>query len=309
MKQSFVRQIIFPLLAALIWGTAFVAQKSCSEVIPPFLFNALRSAVAVVVLTPVAMLFRGAAVRRGEAPPMDFKALLLGGALMGVALSISANLQQIGIRNTSVGKAGFITSFYVVLVPVMGVFLKKKARLPVWIGVALAAAGLYFLCLGPGESLLADLQTADLLLVICAVFYAVQIHVIDHFVQKADGVWLSVVQFAVTAVISAVLSLCFETAVWADVGRCIWPLLYVGVISSGLAYTLQILAQKGSNPAVVSLLFSLESVFSVLAGAVLLGDRLTGREYAGCLLMFAAVLLAQLPVGAGKRRKKLGDRA
>ena len=297
MKNRFVRQIVFPLIAAMIWGTAFVAQSRCAGLIPPFVFNALRSAIAVMVLVPVALVFDGAAQKRGEPRKSDRKALLVGGALMGVALSISANLQQAGIAEASVGKAGFITAFYVVLVPVLGIFLKKKAGVRIWVSVALAVAGLYLLCITAGESLLSSLRVSDIYLILCAVFYAVQILLIDHYAQKADGIWLSVVQFAVTAVLSGLLSLCFERVDWANVLRCVWPLLYVGVMSSGVAYTLQILAQKDSNPTVVTLLFSLESVFSVLAGAVLLGDRLTGREYLGCALMFSAVILAQIPLG------------
>lgn len=294
MKTNLVRQLVFPLVAAMIWGTAFVAQSVCAPFVPPFAFNALRSVIAVAFLLPVSRLFDAAARKRGEPPPKtDRKALLLGGVLCGIFLSAAANLQQAGMSDASAGKAGFITAFYVVLVPVFGLFLKKRAGAQVWAGVVLALGGLYLLCIKAGEGFV--LQTADIYLMLCAVAFAMQIMVIDHFVQRVDGIRLSAVQFAVTALISAVLALVFETVDWDGVWRCALPILYMGVMSSGVAYTLQILSQKGSNPAVVSLLFSLESVFSVLSGAVILGDRLTGREYLGCALMFAAVVLAQIP--------------
>lgn len=302
MKNNFVRQVIFPLLAALIWGTAFVAQSMCADHVPPFAFNALRSAVAVPFLLLLTLALDGGARRRGEAPPKtDRRALLIGGICCGAILALAANLQQAGIADTAAGKAGFITAFYVVLVPVLGIFLRRRTTLQVWISVVIAAVGLYLLCIKAGEGFY--LQPADIFLILCSVSYAVQIYCIDYFVQKADGVRLACAQFFWTAVFSAVLSLIFErdSFTWAGVGQCVLPLLYVGIFSSGIAYTLQILAQKGSNPTVVTLLFSLESVFSVLAGAVILSQRLTGREYLGCVLMFAAVILAQVPL---KRKEK-----
>jgi len=300
MKNRYVRQIVFPLLAALIWGTAFVAQSVCAGLIPPFIFNALRSFVAVVVLVPAAAIFDAVGKKRGEEKPKtDWKALALGGLCCGAVLAAAANLQQAGIADTTAGKAGFITAFYVVLVPVFGIFLRRRVSLRVWISVLLAAGGLWLLCIKAGETF--TLEVSDIFLILCAVCYAFQIYFIDYFVRKVDGVKLACAQFLVAGVISLILSGLFETVDWGNVLTCIWPLLYVGVMSSGVAYTLQILAQKDSNPTVVTLLFSLESVFSVLAGAVILGDRLTGREYLGCALMFAAVLLAQIQ---WKRKKK-----
>lgn len=304
-KRRFIRQIVFPLLAAFIWGTAFVAQRRASELLPHAAFTALRSAVAVAVLAPAGLLFRRASAHRGKTPrENDLRALFTGGTLMGLTLAVAANLQQAGIAVTSIGKAGFISASYVVLTPVLGLFLKKPVRPLVWCGVALSAVGLYLLCLKPGESLLGSVAPADLYLIGCAFFYAVQIHIIDKYVERADGILLAAVQFAVTSVISFVLSFCFETVEWSNLALCVGPLLYVGVISSGLAYALQILAQEGSNPTVVTLLFSLESVFSVLAGAVMLHETLSAREASGCALTFAAVVLAQLPEGKIRSRVK-----
>ena len=302
MKNSFVRQVIFPVLAALIWGTAFVAQSVCANIVPPFAVNALRSVIAVAFLLPLSRVFDAAAAKRGELAETDRRMLLRGGVLCGVILAVCVNLQQAGLADTSAGKAGFITAFYEVLVPVFGIFLRRRAGLRIWVSVAIAVAGLYLLCIKAGEDFVSSLQLSDVYILLCAVFFALQILCVDHFVQRVDGVKLSCIQFAVAGVISAALSVCFETVDWNGVARCILPILYMGVFSSGVAYTLQILAQKGSNPTVVTLLFSLESVFSVLAGAIILGDRLSGREYLGCVLMFIAVILAQIPLKMGQKQ-------
>ena len=301
MKKSFLRQNVLPVLAAMIWGSAFVAQSVCAPYVPPFAFNAIRALIAFVLLLGVAALFDRAARRRGKAPAAtDRRALLRGGLCTGVFLAIASNLQQAGLADTAAGKAGFITALYVVLVPVLGIFLKRRASGRVWISVLIAVAGLYLLCIRAGEGL--HLQTSDGYILLCAFFFACQIMSIDHFGAHVDGVRLSCTQFLVAGLISAALSLLFETVDWSAVLRCIWPILYVAVFSSCVAYTFQILAQQGSDPTVVTLLLSLESVFSVLAGAIILHDRLSGREYLGCVLMLAAVLLAQLP---GKRKTGL----
>ncbi len=300
-KNRFIRQTALPILAALIWGTAFVAQSVCTPYVPPFAFNAIRSLIAAAVLLPIARAFDRAAVRRGEAPtPSNKRHLWLGGVFCGVFLAAAANLQQAAMADTTAGKAGFITALYMVLVPVLGVFLKKRTSLKTWISVAIAVAGLWLLCFRAGADL--KLQTADAYLLLCALFFAGQIHCIDHFGADVDGIRLSCVQFLTTGVISAVLSAAFETFAWSGLLRCVWPILYCALFSSCIAYTLQILALKDADdPTIPSLLFSLESVFSVLAGAVILHDRLSGREYLGCALMLAAVVLAQLP--AFRRRK------
>ncbi|MBQ8263989.1 MAG: DMT family transporter [Oscillospiraceae bacterium] len=290
--NSKIRQIVFPTLAAFIWGTAFVAQSVSTDHVGPFAFNAARSLIAFVVLIGVSALFRKARVKRGEpAHQGSRRDLIVGGVCCGVVLAIAANFQQAGLADTAPGKAGFITALYVVLVPVLGIFLKRRASLPVWVGALLAVAGLYLLCIKEDFGI----EASDLLILCCAFVFALHIMVVDHFVQRVNGVELSCVQFLTAGVVSAVLSLIFEHQDLAGIWECILPILYVGVFSSGVAYTLQILAQKDSDPTVVSILLSLESVFSVLAGAVILGDKLSGREYLGCVLMFAAVILAQMP--------------
>ncbi len=292
MKSNKLRQIVFPTLAAFIWGTAFVAQSVSTDFVGPFAFNAARSIIAFFVLWAVSALFKRAKEKRGEAVQTGTRRdLIVGGVCCGVVLAIAANFQQAGLADTAPGKAGFITALYVVLVPVLGIFLRRRASLPVWLGAVLAVGGLYLLCIKEGFSV----EASDLLVLACAFVFALHIMCIDHFVQRVDGVQLSCVQFLTAGVVSAVLSLIFENQDFAGIWQCILPILYVGVFSSGVAYTLQILAQRDSDPTVVSILLSLESVFSVLAGAVILGDRLSGREYLGCVLMFAAVVLAQIP--------------
>ena len=302
-RHKLFRQNALPVLAAFIWGTAFVAQSLAAPYVPPFAFNAIRSLIASAVLLPIANLFDRAAIRRGETPvKSNPKHLWIGGILCGAFLAAAANLQQAAMAGTTAGKAGFITSLYMVLVPVLGVFLRKRTPLKTWISVLIAVGGLWLLCFKPGAAL--KLQTADALLLLCAVFFAGQIHVIDYYSADVDGIRLSCVQFLATGVISAVLSLLFESLDWSAVLRCALPILYCAFFSSCIAYTLQIVSLKDADdPTIPTLLFSLESVFSVLAGAVLQGDRMSAREYLGCLLMLVAVVLAQLP--AFKRKNKL----
>ena len=292
MKVNRVRQNVFPVLAAVIWGTAFVAQSVSADYIQPFTFNAIRSAVAFLFLLGLIAVMK--AFRKGEAEPVvsgSRKDVVMGSLACGAILTLASNLQQMGLGTTTPGKAGFITALYIVIVPILGLFLKKKAPRVIWLGVLLAVAGLYCLCITENFTI----TSGDFFILLCAVCYAVHILIIDHFTQKVDGVALSCGQFLVAAILSAVVMVLTEQPSWEAIRICMWSILYVGVFSSGVAYTLQILAQKDSNPTVVSLLLSLESVFATLAGALILHDRMSGREYFGCLLMLCAVVLAQLP--------------
>ncbi len=302
-KANPVRQIVFPLLAAFIWGTAFVAQDMCADVIEPMTFNAIRSYVAVVVLIIIIAIFnklsKDKTQRTDEEKRHDRKQLIIGGFCCGTALAVAANFQQAGIgAGTDAGKAGFITALYIVLVPIGGLFLKKKVSLPVWISVAIAVVALYLLCITGSFTL----ALGDLLILLCALFFAVHILVIDHFTATVDGMKLSCVQFLVAALWSTLGMIIFEHPDWPAILSCALPILYVGIFSSGVAYTLQILAQKGSNPTVVTLLLSMESVFAVISGAIILHQRMTGREYLGCLLMLIAVILAQISFPEKKKK-------
>lgn len=295
MKQ--MKNNMMLLLAAFIWGCAFVAQSVGMEYVGPFTFNSVRNFLGSAVLVPVIFLMDSLKKKSGMSQEEfrrqrgDTKTLVIGGVCCGTALAVASSLQQFGIMFTSVGKAGFITAMYIVLVPIFSVFLGKKLR-PLIVGcVGLAVAGLYFLCMS-GEL---RLGLGDLFVLLCACVFTVHILVIDHFSPMADGVRLSAIQFLTAGILCAVPMLVFEKPDLASILSAWMPILYAGIMSSGVAYTLQILGQKGADPTVASLLLSLESVFSVLAGWVLLGQSLSGKELFGCVLMFAAIILAQMP--------------
>ena len=303
MKTGQMRNTLLLFLTAFIWGVAFVAQSVGGEQVGCFTFNGVRSLIGAVVLLPVIAFLDGQKKRElGEkefqAQKGDFKILLLGGVCCGVMLCIASNFQQYGISFTTVGKAGFITALYIIIVPVLGLFMKKKVGAKIWIGVALATAGLYLLCM-TSESF--SVSKGDLLVLVCAGFFSLHILIIDHFSPKCDGVRLSCIQFFVCGVISMAAAFLFETPNLTTILSGWLPILYAGVMSCGVAYTLQIIGQKNMDPTVASLILSLESVFSVLAGWGLLNQKLSARELFGCVLMFAAILLAQLPE---KRAKK-----
>lgn len=285
-----LRKKLLPILAAFIWGTAFVAQSAGAELMPPFAFNAVRSLIATLALLAVVIIFAKIKKEPILPPKGKRKDWLLGGLCCGIALAIASAFQQAGLGETDPGKAGFITALYIVLVPIAGLFLKKRAPFTVWIAVVIAVVGLYFLCIKESFTI----EASDLLIVCCALCFTGHILIIDHFTEKVDGVRLSCLQFFVVAVISALLMLFFEQPDWSVLPQCTVPLLYTGVLSSGVAYTLQIISQKGANPTVITLLLSLESVFAVLAGLAF-GDTMTAREWLGCGLMFGAVIIAQLP--------------
>ena len=251
------------LLTAFIWGTAFVAQSVGMDYLEPFTFNGVRSLIGGAALLPCIWILQKLNGRSKDTGTK--KDLLTGGLACGVLLFAASSLQQIGIKYTTAGKAGFITAFYIVIVPVMGVFLHKK--------------------IGKG----------DILVFLCALVFAVHILVIDHFAPKVDGVKMSCIQFFVCGILSVPFMFALETPKITAVMTAWMPILYAGVLSCGVAYTLQILGQKNVNPAVASLLLSLESCFSVLAGWIVLGERLSIREMSGCILMFAAIILAQVP--------------
>lgn len=321
-------------LTALIWGSAFVAQSVGMDYLGPFTFNSIRSAMGGLVLLPVLFILKGRGRKSrqpesaagepsayvssmggpsagdssmGESSVGDRKTLVTGGILCGIALAVASSLQQIGIVYTSAGKAGFITALYILIVPIIRLFLGRRAGRKVWIGVALAMAGMYFLCITDGFSI----SKGDFLVFLCAVIFSVHILVIDHFAPKVDGVALSCIQFLVCGILCAVPMLALERPQVDEILAAWMPLAYAGVLSCGVAYTLQVIAQKNTDPTVASLLLSLESVFSVLTGWVILGERLSGRELFGCALVFAAVLLAQLPGKkmAPERGRNLGEKA
>ena len=302
-RKAFVSSLLLTL-AAFIWGTAFVAQSAGLELIGNFTFLCLRSCLAVVVLTPVSWyIFRSNRRKVGEGEHGENKTfiskrLVLGGVLCGGAVCLASLVQQYGIIYSSVGKSGFLTTLYILIVPVLGLIFKRRVKPVLWLCIAIATCGMYFLCVTESGSV----GIGGVFLVMCAFLFAVQIMIVDYFVQTVDGVRLSLVQFGVSAVISAIGMFAFENPDPVAIGQAWLSIFYAGVLSSGIAFTLQIVAQKNLNPTVASLLMSLESVFAALAGAFF-GERLSGREIFGCALVFLAIIIAQLPFERLVRKK------
>lgn len=300
------KQIALPLLTAFIWGSAFVAQKGGAEVLGAFSFTWTRYVLAAGAL----LLFvkvrdaRGHESERGaEEKRAERRELLRGGLVVGTMLSLGSILQQYGVGQTTAGKAGFLTALYIVLVPLLGVFLRKRVRPLVWCGVAVAVGGLYFLSFAAGGGFI--IGKGDVCVLLCAFAFSIHILCVDHFTKKVDGVKLSCAQFAVSAAETFVCALIFEGLPVQAIAQCLPFILYAGILSGGVGYTLQILAQKDGDPAVVSLLLSLESLFAAVSGAILLHERLSPREYLGCALMLCAVMLVQLPEKKKEETEKL----
>lgn len=302
MQKRNIRQFVLPLIAAFIWGNSFVAQSLGTGHLEAFTFNMCRSVVAVAVLGALILFLKQ---RRGDGrsaaeKETERRTLLLGGTCCGFFLTLGISFQQIGLKETAAGKAGFITALYVVLVPVVGLFFRKRVAAKLWVSVLLALGGLYYLCMDGTNGF--TLERGDFFVLLCAFAFTGQVLCIDYFVRRVDEIKLSFAQFCFVALASALLTLAFETPTVSAIIECLPYILYVGIFASGVAYTLQFIAQKDGDPTVVSLLMSMESFFAVLSGAVLLNERLTGREYLGCALMLAAVFLSQLPE---KRRKSV----
>lgn len=288
------------LVTAAIWGAAFVAQSVGMEYIGPFTFNCVRNIIGGLVLIPCIWFLDKWKEKENESKAKleegkdsgDRKILLTGGTCCGIALFLASNMQQIGIQYTTVGKAGFITALYIVIVPILGIFLKKKCNVQIWIGVIIAIMGFYLLSIKDGFRL----EIADTYLLGSAVLFSVHILVIDYFSPRTDGVKMSCIQFFVCGILSGVVMFLVETPDLRSIFAAWMPVLYAGVLSCGVAYTLQIVGQKDFNPTIASLILSLESVFSVLAGWIILEQALTRRELLGCILIFCAIVLAQIPI-------------
>ena len=311
MKTHKIRDTIFLFLTAMIWGAAFVAQSVSMDYIGPFTFICLRSVIGGLFLIPVIIVLDGIRkksqnesadvvnsenilhIETEEKQRLSWKnkQLIEGGIVCGIFLFFANCFQQTGIQYTTVGKAGFITTFYIIIVPLIGLFFKKYCGILTWIGVVIALAGLYFLCITQKLTI----QRGDALILCCSVLYAGQILAIDHYNPFVDGVKMSCIQFFTGGILGAVFMLLFENPSIAMILSAAGPILYTGIMSTGVGYTLQIVGQKGLNPTVAALILSLESVFSALSGYLFLHQVLTTRELIGCALMFIAIVLAQLP--------------
>lgn len=281
------------LLTAFIWGVAFVAQSVGMDYIGPFTFNCVRSIIGGLVLIPlVFILGKKTKADRTEEQTKEYKKnTVIGGICCGVCLCVASNFQQFGIMHTTVGKAGFITALYIIIVPILGIFMKKKVAPIVWVSSVIAVVGFYLLSISGQVSI----SKGDILVLICAVLFSVHILVIDYFSPKGEGVTISCIQFFTSGILCGIMMFLFENPQIKDILAAYLPILYAGVMSCGVAYTLQIIGQKNMDPTVASLILSLESVFSALAGWLILGQGLSGKELIGCALVFVAVLLAQMP--------------
>lgn len=280
---------LFLFLAAIVWGCGLVAQKAGISHLGPFAFTAIRCTLGGVIMLPlISILNKNKNPKSSEATP---KYTIFGAFCCSIALTSLIILQQFGLPHTTVGKAGFITALYILITPVMGLFLGKKANKSLWIGVIIGLAGMYLLCLYNGFS---GFNFGDIMMLFAAIAAAAHIHVIDHFVEKIDPVKLSSYQFIITGLICVIPAILFETVTWGAVVDCAIPILYAGIFSCAVGYTCQVIGQKYTDPSLSSLILSLETVFSLIAGWLIFGEILATNEYIGCALMFVAIIVAQI---------------
>jgi len=296
-NKTQLKGVLMLLLTAFIWGSSFVAQSIGMEEVEAFTFNGIRTLMGALVLLPFIIVRdkireRNKSREEIEKRRLNDRKLLIPGIIIGVALCAASNFQQFAFNYSDSGKIAFITALYMFFVPLIGLFLKKRISLITWICILLGFLGLFFLSIDPSD--LGNINPGDVLSLICSVFFAVHILLIERFAPDVDGIKLSCMQFFVSGTISCILMFIFETPDIEAIGKAIVPLLYSGVMSCGLAYTFQIVGQKYTEATVASLLMCMESVFGVLSGALILHETLIPREIAGCVIMFCAIILSQL---------------
>ena len=292
-KKNSPKGIIFLITAAVVWGFAFVAQNIGADSVPAFFFNGARFILGAVSLIPVILLFE-----RGARDKTMLKTTLLTGMVAGVLLWVASYLQQVGIALTDTsGKAGFITGLYMIIVPIIGLFMKKKTGVLTWVGAVFGVAGLFLVCMSGGKL---TFTKGDIFLVACAVVYAFHIIWIDRFGDRVYSLRFSMTQFAAAAVLNFIGSAIFETVTFAGFQAAFLPILYCGIMSTGVAYTCQVLGQKYSEPTSASIILSTESVFAAIGGALLIHERMSGAAYLGCVLIFGGILLSQVKMGKKK---------
>ncbi|MBV7276316.1 DMT family transporter [Clostridium sp. PL3] len=291
MKTQRIKSNLLLLLTATIWGFAFVAQRVGGQYIGAFTFNAIRFAIGSISLIPLILFFNSSNKKNGHVK--EFKEALLPGFIAGVFIFLGSSFQQIGITHTTAGKAAFITGLYIIIVPILGVFLKQRIGLNTWIGAVIAVLGLYFLCITDKLSI----SYGDFLELICAFFFAVQILLIDNFCKKVNNLKLAFLQFLVCSVLSLISALFVEKIAISSIMLAAVPILYGGILSSGVAYTLQIVAQKNAEPSQAAIIMSMESVFGSIGGILILNESLGSRGILGCILMLVGMLLAQFRIG------------
>lgn len=300
MNNTQIKNSLILVLAAFIWGSTFVAQSIGAGYVGAFTYVFSRSVIAVIFLTPVIALFdRISPQSHKPQSKAESRLLFTAGILSGTILMIASFLQQKGMETTTVGKSGFLTAVYIILVPILGVFLKRKAGFLVWISVMISLVGLYLLCITPGD--FGHFVIGDLLVLGSAVFFSIQILVVDKYSPLVDCVRMSRIQFATIAILAGILMFVFETPTLEAIWNAKYAILYAGCLSSGVAYTCQIIGQKDLDPTLASLIMSLESVFSLLSGWIFLHESMSGRELLGSALMFAAIILCQIPVPKNRK--------
>ena len=296
-------------ITAFIWGISFVFQRKGMEFIEPLTFAASRLVLAALAVMIVAFIMDmrerkkpGFTPRTGETADAYKRNTILGGVLAGLCLTGAGAFQQMGVVYTTAGKAGFITALYMMLVPVINfIFFRKKNTWLVWLGVVVGVVGLYLLCMTDKSF---SVTKGDGLILICSVFFALHILVCDHFAPIGNPVKISAIQFITACACTWVLAILWEDPTWAKIVSAAVPIAYCGVMSGGVAYTLQILAQRDTDPTVAALILSLESVFAVIGGAIMLHERMSPRELIGCLIMFIAIILVQIPLPEKKSKKE-----
>lgn len=297
-SKTSVKGVVILLLTALIWGISFVSQSVGMESVDAFTFMGIRTLMGATVLVPFILVrdkITGKNMsneQKAERKAQNKKTLIYG-AVLGVVLCVATNLQQFAFYYSSAGKIAFITAMYMFFVPIVGLFFKKRIPIITWFCILLGFVGLYFLSFVKGSGF-GDLNKGDILTFFCAIFFCIQILLIEQFVKTCDGVKLSCVEFFTSGIITIILMFIFEKPQWKSIKAAAIPLLYSGIMSCGVAYTLQIVGQKYCEATIASLLMCMESVFAVLASAILLHEILTGREILGCVLMFVAILISQL---------------
>lgn len=301
------------LITSIIWGCAFVAQKVGMDYIGPFSFCGFRflfSAFFLIIITICRDLIFYKKLTLFKMERQKRNKIFLGGILCGISLAIASNLQQYSIQETTAGKAGFITALYIVLVPILGIFIKKKVKIVEWISVFIAFISLILLCFQKGElGGIFSIHSYDVGLLVCAIFFSIQILLIDYFAKDNDCLMMSTIQFIVCAIVSCLLMIIFEKPQVDQVKNAMIPLLYAGIASGGIAYTLQFIGQKYTRPIVASIIMSLESVVSLLAGMIIINESLTSRELWGCALMFMAIIISQIPFDKFNKKPKVNHKS
>lgn len=302
-KRNGIIGIILLFITALIWGTSFVAQSNAMDHIGPLTMNGVRTLIAAIFLVPVAFIFDKAKGKRvtllGTTVKSEKRYVLLAGLVCGIAITIASTIQQIGIKYTTVGKSGFLTTLYVVFTPVFALFLGRKIKWNGWVAAVLALIGMFFICIEKNE----PLNIGDLLIIISSVFFGVQMVAVDKFVFRVDPIRISLLQFSVCAVACLISAFIFEEVRLSTILDAAWPIIYAGLFSAGVAYTLQIIAQKWVAPNIAPLIMCLESVFALFSGAILKHEKMRPQVYVGCLLVFISIVLAQITF-RGKKEKQ-----